>query len=165
MKAPRLLIVSLLLFLFSCRSNSAFEYSETIVRMETELSADIAEADQQVNKFILANKKDSAIIIARHMEKLAEEKLKAISELHAPEVEEGDTFKKEAIRYFSFIRTIYSSFNRFLMAETDRERELERKKLSRIIAEKKQITGAMQDAQLRFAAANDFRIDKARGAH
>jgi len=48
MNPTRLFAVLLLVSLVSCQSRSAFDYSEAIVRMERELSADIAEADQKL---------------------------------------------------------------------------------------------------------------------
>jgi len=158
MKLNHLLAASLLTIMISCKSKKAFDYSEAIVRMEAELSADIAEADQKLTEYLNAQKLDSAILMSRQMEALAESKLKEVQKMNVPEVVEGDNFKRAAIRYFSFIKSIYTSFKKFTIATTDAEKEKERKKLTRIIAEKKEITEAMQKAQQRFAAANDFTV-------
>ena len=158
MKLNHLFAASLLIAMISCKSKTAFDYSEAIVKMETELSADIANADQKVSEYLEAKKKDSAILMSREMELLAEKKLIELQEMKAPDVKEAENFKKAAIRYFSYVKSIYSSFKKYTMAATDREREAERKKLSKIIAEKKIITEYMQQAQRKFAAANDFYI-------
>jgi hypothetical protein len=150
----------LLITMISCKSKTAFDYSETIVKMENELSADIARADQKVAEYMDAKKTDSAIMMTQQMEALAESKLIEIQELEAPKVKEGDNFKKEAVRYFSYIKSIYTSFNRLTMAATDEQKEIERERLAKIIKEKKEATDAMQEAQRKFAAANDFRIQK-----
>ncbi len=160
MKLKNLLVASLLIGMISCKSKTAFDYSETIVKMEAELSADIAMADEKVNEFLEAKKTDSAIVMSRQMETLAEQKLKEVQALKAPQVAEGENFKKEAVRYFTYIKSIYSSFRKFTTAETEKEKEAERKKLAKIIGAKKEITEAMQEAQRKFAAANDFHIEK-----
>lgn len=160
MKLNQLLAASLLIGMISCKSKTAFDYSETIVKMETELSAEIAMVDEKVNEYLEAKKTDSAIIMSRQMEALAEEKLKKVQQMNAPKVAEGENFKKAAIRYFTYIESIYSSFSKFTMAETEKEKAAERKKLSKIIGEKNQIAQAMQEAQRKFAVANDFRIEK-----
>ena len=160
MKLKQLLAASLLIGMISCKSKTAFDYSETIVKMETELSAEIAMVDEKVNEYLEAKKTDSAIIMSRQMEALAEEKLKKVQQMNAPKVAEGENFKKAAIRYFTYIESIYSSFSKFTMAETEKEKAAERKKLSKIIGEKNQIAQAMQEAQRKFAVANDFRIEK-----
>jgi len=160
MKLQSAIIILLLVFLFSCKSKTAFDYSQQIVQMETELSADIAIADEKVGKFIEAEQNDSAIIITQQMEELADKKLKEVQQLDAPNVEEADNFKKEAVRYFSYLKSIYTSFKRFTMAATDETKETERLKLVRIVNEKEEAAGALQAAQQKFAAANNFRIEK-----
>jgi len=100
-------------------------------------------------------------MMSQQMESLADSTLKEIQKLEAPRVKEGDNFKKAAVRYFSYIKNIYTSFNRFVMAATDEQKEIERERLAKIIKDKKETTEAMQEAQRKFAAANDFRIGKA----
>jgi hypothetical protein len=156
---PSLLII-LVVISFSCKSKTAFDYSEQIVKMETELAADIAMADQKVSKFLEAKQNDSAMIIAQHMEDLADKKLKEIQDLDAPNVEEGENFKKEAVRYFSYIKAIYTTFHKFTMATTDEAKEKERSKLVKIVNEKEEATKALQVAQQKFATANKFKIEK-----
>jgi hypothetical protein len=150
----------LLMIMISCKSKTAFDYSEAIVKMENELSADIAKADLKVTEYLEAQKTDSAIMMSQQMEFFADTKLKEIQKLEAPKVKEGDNFKKAAVRYFSYIKNIYTSFNRFTMAATDEQKETERERLAKIIKDKKEATDAMQEAQRKFAAANDFRIEK-----
>lgn len=160
MKLQSAIFTLLLVLLFSCKSKTAFDYSQQIVKIETELAADIAIADKKVSKFLDAKQNDSAIIITQRMEELADKKLQEVQSLAAPNVEEGDNFKKEAVRYFSYLKSIYTSFNRFTMAETDEAKEAERQKLARIVGDKEEATKALQVAQQRFAAANNFRIEK-----
>jgi len=149
-----------LVLLFSCKSTTAYDYSQRIVKMETDLSAEIAIADKKISKFLEAEQNDSAIIIAQLMEELANKKLKEIRQLDAPNVKEADNFKKEAVRYFSYLKNIYTSFRRFTMASTDEVKEAERLRLLRIVNEKEEATQALQAAQQKFAAANNFRIEK-----
>jgi len=160
MNPTRLFAILLLVSLVSCQSKSAFDYSEAIVRMERELSADIAEADQKLLAYMDAKKSDSAVMMSRHMEALAEDKLNEVEKMKAPPVNEGDNFKKSAVRYFTYIKSIYSAFRKFTMAASDAEKEKERKRLVKIIGAKNEITKDMQEAQRRFAAANNFLIDK-----
>lgn len=160
MKLIQVSTALLLMILISCRSKTAFDYSEAIVKMENELSADIAKADLKVTEYLDAKKTDSAIMMSQQMESLVDSKLNEIQKLEAPKVKEGDNFKKAAVRYFSYIKTIYTSFNRFTMAATDEQKEIERERLAKIIKDKKEATDAMQEAQRKFAAANDFRIEK-----
>ena len=160
MKPTRLFAALLLLSVLSCKSRSAFDYSEAIVRMETELSADIAEADDKLIEYVSAQKLDSAVIMSSQMEDLAEGKLKEVENMKVPKVKEGENFRKSAIRYFTYIKSIYTTFKKFTMAATNKEREKERKKLAKIIDDKNEITKDMQEAQRKFAAANNFIVGK-----
>jgi hypothetical protein len=160
MKLQSTLTVFLLTFLFSCKSKTPYDYNQQIVQMEAELSAAIAKADKKVSKFLESQQNDSAIIVTKQMEELADSKLKEVQRLKAPNVEEGDNFKKEAVRYFSYLKSIYTSFKRFSMATTDEAKETERRSLVRIVNEKEEATKALQAAQQKFAAANNFRIEK-----
>ena len=160
MKLQVALTILLLAFLFSCKSKTAYDYSQQIVEIENELSAAIATADKKVSKFLQARQNDSAVIITRQMEELADNKLKEVQRLDAPNVEEGENFKKAAVRYFSYLKSVYTSFKKFTIATTDEAKEAERLKLVRIVNEKEKATKALQAAQQKFAAANNFRIQK-----
>ena len=162
----RNVILLLLLFtngLFGCQSKSAFDYSQLIVQMETELSSAIAIADERVGAFLDNNQTDSAILLSQHMEELADNKLKEIQKLEAPDVEEGENFKKAAVQYFVYLKAVYSSFKKFTMASNETEKENEREKLARMVGQKEQVTKELQEAQQKFAKANNFRIEKVKG--
>lgn len=162
MKLTQILAAALLLAaMISCKSNPALDYSEAIVKMEKELSADIARVDQKVAEYIDAQKTDSAGIMTQQMEQLVENKLQEIRKLEVPKVKDGDNFKKEVIRYFSYLKSIYTSFHRLTIATTAEQKEIERRRLSDIVKERKEAAGAMLEAQRKFAAANDFRIGTA----
>lgn len=162
MKLQSVLSILFLIFLLSCKSKTAYDYSQQIVKIETDLSAAIAAADKKVSKFIESGQNDSAVIISQQMEELAADKLKEVESLAAPHVEEGDNFKKEAVRYFSYLKNIYTSFKRFTMAATDEAKETERLRLIKIVNDKEDATKALQKAQRKFAAANNFKIEKVR---
>jgi len=161
MKLRQVSIAFFLMAIISCKSKSAFDYSEAIVKMENELSADIAKVDQKVTQYLEAKQTDSAIMMTRQMESLADGKLKEIQRLEAPKVKEGDNFKRAAVRYFSYIKSIYTSLNRVTMAATDEQKQIERGRLAKIIKDKKEVSEAMQEAQRKFAAANNFIVKKA----
>ena len=159
MKLNQLSVILLLVGLLSCKSKTAFDYSEAIVKMEKELSADIAKADLKVSEYLDAKKTDSAIIMTRQMESLADDKLKEVQNMEVPKVKEGENFRKESVRYFSYIKSIYTSLNKLTMAITDEQKKIERERLAKIIKDKKEVSDAMQEAQRIFAAANNFSID------
>lgn len=157
------LLLLLAAALIGCQSQSAFDYSQRIVQLDTELSSAIAIADEKVGTFLDNNQVDSAIQVSQHMEDLADSKLKEIQKMEVPDVEEGENFKKAAVQYFVYLKAVYSSFNRFTMASNDGEKENERQKLARMVGQKGQVTKEFQAAQQKFAKANNFRIEKVKG--
>lgn len=157
------LLLLLAAALIGCQSQSAFDYSQRIVQLDTELSSAIAIADEKVGTFLDNNQVDSAIQVSQHMEDLADSKLKEIQKMEVPDVEEGENFKKAAVQYFVYLKAVYSSFNRFTMASNDGEKENERQKLARMVGQKGQVTKELQAAQQKFAKANNFRIEKVKG--
>jgi hypothetical protein len=154
-----LFIAFLFTTLLSCKTKTAFDYSERIVKMETDLSRDIAGADEKVSKFLDAAQQDSAKIISQQMEDMAASALKKVQTLDAPNVAEAENFKKEAVKYFTYLKAVYASLNRFVMATTDETKEAERLKLARIVSQKEEATKALQLAQQKFAKANNFRVE------
>lgn len=160
MKLQSTIFIFLILVFIGCKSKSAFDYSQAIVKIERDFAAEIVKADEKVTRYMDAEQNDSAAIVTQQMEDLAENKLEEVRKLKAPDVAEGENFKQAAIHYFTYLKTIYNSFNRFTKATNDEERETERQRLAKIIADKDDATKAMQDAQKKFAEANSFRIEK-----
>ena len=158
-----ILLLLLTAALFSCQSKLAFDYSQRIVQMETELSSAIAIADERAGIFLDNNQTDSAILVSEQMEELADNKLREIQKLEAPDVEEGENFKKAAVQYFLYLKAVYSSFKKFTMASNESDKENERQKLARMVGQKDQVTKDLQDAQQNFAKATNFRSVKVNG--
>ena len=143
-----------------CKSRSAFDYSQAIVKIESEFAADIVKADKDFMRLSNENQTDSAAIITAQMEAMAKSRLKQIKELKVPDVDEGENFKRAAIHYFTYLETVYTSLNKMTQATGEKEKEEERIKLSKIVADKDEATKTLQVAQQKFAAANNFRIEK-----
>jgi hypothetical protein len=80
--------------------------------------------------------------------------------MRAPNVPEGESFKKAALAYFAYVKDIYTSFRKFSSARTEKEKDREAKKLAKIMDDRKARTLAMQAAQRKFAAANNFDLEK-----
>ncbi len=155
-----ILVLMLTVGLIGCKTKSAFNYSERIVRMEVELSEKIAIADARVTRFLENDQQDSARITAASMEQTTAETWEAVKELDAPDVAEADNFKKEVVKYFGYLHSIYAAFNKFVQAPEGPAKEKERNKLGKIVKEKEAATRILQSAQQKFAQANNFRIGK-----
>jgi hypothetical protein len=148
------------LLLAGCKSKTAFHYSETIVKIERSLGPEIAEAREKITNFLDAEKYDSVAMVSERMEKLIDTKLAEVQKLETPKVKEGESFKRAAIRYFAFMRDTYTAYRKFAEQTTEAGREEERQKLVDIMTETQDAVREMQDAQRKYAEANNFRIEK-----
>jgi hypothetical protein len=155
-----ILFILAMVAMIGCRRNNAFNYSERIVKMEVDLSKKIAVADEKVTRYIDAGHHDSARIISNNMEQLAAQAWEDVKQLKAPDVAEADHFKREAVKYFGYLHTIYAAFHKFVEAPEGAQKETERNNLMKIVKEKDAATRKLQAAQEQFAAANNFRIGK-----
>ncbi len=160
MKWQPVLTIAFILLLFSCKSKTAFDYNQQIVKIETEFSAAIGKADNKISRFLAEGKNDSAELMSHEMEMQADKRLKEVQNLDAPDVEEAGNFKKEAVQYFSYLKSIYTAFKKFSMAQTDDAKEKERLRLIKIVKDKEKATKSLQVAQQKFASANHFRIER-----
>lgn len=159
MKLRSIILLLLLVGIVACKSNPAFDYSEAIVKIERSLTSDISLADDQIGGYLKTGKFDSAAIASKRMEDLLNSKLEEVKKLQPPGVKEAGQFQKAAIRYFTYMKNIYTSYKDYSMQTTDNGRETERQKLLRIVNDKERVVEDMQRAQRKYAEANGFRID------
>jgi hypothetical protein len=142
-----------------CQSGSAFQYSETIVKIERSLAPDINDARERISASIDAGKNDSLVIIAAHMEALVGAKLQEVQNLEMPHVKEAENFKRAVVRYFTFMRETYTAYKKYGEQTTDEGREKVHQNLVEIIREAKKAVDEMKAAQQKFADANHFKIE------
>jgi hypothetical protein len=156
----KILFAAIMLSSFAaCNSKSAFNYSQEIVKKERSLSLDINETEDKVKVFLDKEQFDSIAAAGVRMEKLVDARLTEIKDQPVPDVKDGPAFKDAAIRYFKYIKSMYTGYKDFGNASTPEARDKEMTKLRDIVNQK---TGALRDMQLaqkKFADANGFKIE------
>lgn len=152
-----LLIITLFI---SCNSKTALKYSESIVKKEKGLEHSIKKTEDLVKGYIAENKYDSMAIVSAKLEKEIDVQLQAIKNEKAPDLKEGDNFKRAAIDYFGYMKSIYTGYVRFSKAATDDERTAVYKDLQKMVGQKEAVIKAMRDAQAKYAKANGFRLEE-----
>jgi len=143
----------------SCNSKSAFNYSQDIVKKEQSLTADITSTEEKVKNFLDKEQFDSIAAAGAKMEKLVDSKLAEIQSQPAPDVKEAPAFKEASIKYFQFIKSMYTGYREFGSATTPEGREEQMTKLRNIVMQKTDAISAMQKAQKKFADANGFKLE------
>jgi hypothetical protein len=148
--------------IISCKSKSAFKYSEKLVEIERSMSPEIASTEEKFGQFITDEKYDSGYAISQRMEELADTKLKEVERLEPPDVKEAAAFKKTALRYFGYIKGLYTHYKSYAKNAAGEGREKELASLQKFLNDRNDILSEMKDAQIRFAKANGFRLDESK---
>ncbi len=144
--------------LASCKSKTALDYSQDLVNKENSLLPDINSTEEKVKRYVEYKQYDSITIAGRKMEQLVESRIKEIKEKPAPDAKGGEEFKAAGLRYFAFIKSMYTVYADFGSAGTDEEREAQLQKLFELVGKKDASIKDMQNAQQKFADANGFKM-------
>jgi len=156
-----ILATALFVALFSgCKSKSAFNFSEDIVAKEKSLMADIAITEDKVELYAAAKQYDSVAIAAASMEGMVQKKIEEIEALPLPKANKAAEFKAAALRYFTFIKSLYTGYKDWGNAATDEERAEIFTSLQKIDNEKEAAVDEMQVAQKKYAEANGLKMEK-----
>jgi hypothetical protein len=146
------------ILLVSCKTKSALNYNQEIIKLESSLVPAIEKTEKEVTRYFETENYDSAAAVSQRMETLVDDKLKEVEALKAPDVKEASTLKQAAIRYFAYMKSIYTAYNSFAKATSEESREAEREKLLKVVDEKNDALREIQNAQQKFASANGFKI-------
>ena len=158
MKLSVVVALMLLAIVTGCKSKTAFDYSEKIVKLERDLGPDIAKADEQMAKYLETQTFDSVISISTRMERMVDSKLEIIKNTQPPAVAEADNFKKAAIRFFSYMKSMYTAYKDFASQTEGEGKEKARQQLVSLAGQGEDEVKNMQLAQRKYAKANNFKI-------
>ena len=150
--------ISIITVLYSCRSGAGLKFSEQIVGKEKSLEPEIKKTEALVKDFITAGQFDSMAVVSEKLEPLVDTRLNEIRDLKAPDLKFADDFKKDAIDYFIYIRSVYTGYVKYARAETAEKRDEELKEIQLIVNNKEAIIKKMRDSQKKFAKENGFVI-------
>ena len=148
-----------LVLLFSCKSKTALNFNEKIISIEKSLTADITATETNVLRYFENQQYDSAAAASTKMESLVDAKLKEMQAVETPDVKEGENLKKAAVRYFAYLKSIYTSYKEYSTQTTEEARETARQNLVKIANGKDDAIKDIQAAQKKYAEANGFRME------
>ncbi|HEX7844829.1 MAG TPA: hypothetical protein VF476_03450 [Chitinophagaceae bacterium] len=152
--------IALLLTLSACKSKDAFKFSEDIVAKERSLKDDITRTETEVENYIKYELNDSIAAVSERMESLVNDKLEEIKAMKTPSAKGADEFKDAAIKYFEFMKSLYTSYKNYGKAATDEEKSKVVAEMQEILNKKDNAINDMQNAQRKYAKANGFRLEK-----
>lgn len=149
-----------ILLLIGCNSKSAYRFSEDIVAKEKSLLADITKTEDKVEQYAAAEQYDSVAIAAAYMEGLVQKKIDEIEAMPLPKANKAAEFKAAALRYFKFIKSLYTGYKDWGNAASEEVRAAIFEDLKQIDKNKEVAVDEMQIAQKQYAEANDLKMEK-----
>jgi hypothetical protein len=153
------LALTIALTMLSCKSKKiAFNYNQEIVAMEKELEPAIKSTENNVGRYVTAGRYDSIAVAGKLMQDIIQEIIDKIEKQDAPDAKEGENFKLASLKYFKFIRGLYTEYIKLGNAKTDDEKGLVLQDIKKIVDEKNKIIVEMQTAQRKYADANGFKV-------
>ena len=152
--------VLILACLAGCKGKAAFNYNQDFVKKESALEPDISSTESKVSEYMAAEQWDSIAVAGEKMEKLICDLVKDIKDKPAPDVTEGQNFKDAGIRYFEFMKSMYTVYKDYGHESTQEGRDSQLQRLKDLAGNKEVDIKHIQDAQQRFAEENGFKIEK-----
>ncbi len=156
------IIIAAILFagLASCgKSKSGFKYSQDIVAKERSLQPDINATETKVEKFAMSGQYDSIAAAGAHMEEVVQKKIDEINKMPLPGAKGASDFKAAVMRYFAYIKSMYTAYKDWGSASTDEVRSAELEDIQKLVDGKNEVITDMQKAQKKYAEDNGFKIE------
>lgn len=138
---------------------AAYNYSQDIVTKERSLEPEIAATEDKVEKFAGAGQFDSVAAVSQRMETLVQKKIDEINAMKVPDVKEADNFKAAIMRYFKYIKSIYTGYRQVAIATDDEKRQQLAKDLLELAGNKTTELNKMQEMQRKYAKANGLKME------
>ena len=154
------LLVTVLLC--SCKSKDAFNFSEDLVKIERNVSESITRVQPLVIRYIEVGQMDSLQELGNFMLKKIDSSMTEVKQLPSGNIKQGQEFRNAALDFFGYVRSVYAAYTDYSKQENDSLRAEVIMRMSRLENGVDSVVREMQQAQLRFAKANGFKLEESR---
>lgn len=163
MKRNTIIVVAGLCFLaIGCKSKIAMNYNNMIVAKQKKLGKSMDEAAPLLKNYFAAYEYDSIASVSGRMEIKIDTIIKEIAKQPAPQAKQGENFKKAALHYFDYMKSIYTSYKNYGLQDSPEGRQIQLQVMTMIINNEDKMIAEMQKAQKIFAKDNGFKIQSSR---
>ena len=149
-------------FAIGCKSKMAVDYNNLIVREQQSLAKSMEQTEPQLKNYFANYEYDSIASVSSRMEAKIDSIIHDIQNRPAPKVKQGENFKKAALNYFDYMKTIYTSYKNYGSESTPQGRIIGLAVISRVTNDEDKAIADMQQAQRIFAKDNGFKIQAAK---
>ncbi|MFI5185672.1 MAG: hypothetical protein ACHQF0_03055 [Chitinophagales bacterium] len=145
-------------FVIGCKSKIAMDYNDMIVKKQKNLGTSMDQAEPNLKNYFASYAYDSIAGVSSRMEAKIDLVIRDIKNTPAPKVRQGENFKKAAISYFVYVKSIYTSYKNYGLQTTPEGRKFQLQVMSTVISQEDNAIAEMQEAQRIFAKDNGFKI-------
>jgi len=153
-----LAIASICLLAVGCKSRTAMEYNNMIVKEQKSLNQSMDQTEPNLKNYFEAYQYDSIANVSSRMEAKIDSIIKYINSKPVPRVKQGENFKKAALNYFGYMKSIYTSYKNYGLQTTPQGRQFQLQVMSQVTGQEDKAIADMQRAQKIFAKDNGFKI-------
>jgi hypothetical protein len=159
MKRKTIVAAAVICFLaIGCKSKIAMDYNDMIVDKQKNLGKSMDQAAPLLKNYFASYEYDSITSISSRMEMKIDTIIKEIAKKPAPQAKQGENFKKAALHYFDYMKSIYTSYKNYGLQNSPEGRQIQLQVMSMIINNEDKTIAEMQKAQQIFAKDNGFKI-------
>lgn len=148
-------------FAIGCKSKMAVDYNNLIAKDQQILDKSMEQTEPQLKNYFANYEYDSIASVSSRMEAKIDSIVRDIQKRPAPKVKQGENFKKAALNYFDYMKTIYTSYKNYGSESTPEGRIIGLAVISRVTGSEDKAIADMQQAQRIFAKDNGFKIHSA----
>jgi len=157
MKFKTILAITVI-FLTGCKSKIAMDYNDMIAAKQKSLGESMDDAEPNLKNYFASYQYDSIASTSSKMETKIDSIVNEIKIKPAPGVKQGENFKKAALHYFDYMKSIYTSYKNYGLQTTPEGRQIQLQIMSMVIRQEDKMIADMQQAQRIFAKDNGFKI-------
>jgi hypothetical protein len=145
-------------FAIACKSKIAIDYNDMIAKKQTKLGEGIDMVEPNLKNYFASYQYDSIASVSSRMEAKIDSIMREIKSKPAPKVKEGENFKKAALHYFDYMKSVYTSYKNYGLQITPEGRQIQQQIMSMVVSREDKAIADMQQAQKIFAKDNGFKI-------
>jgi hypothetical protein len=158
MKLKTILPIAIICFATACKSRIAIDYNDMIAKKQTDLGESIDKTEPNLKNYFASYQYDSIADVSSRMESKVDSIIKEIKNKPVPNVKQGENFKKAALQYFDYMKSIYTSYKNYGLQTTPEGRQMQQQIMSMVVNQEGKALADMQQAQRIFAKDNGFKI-------
>lgn len=141
-----------------CKSKLAMDYNNMIAKDQKSLNQSIDQAEPDLKNYFASFQYDSIVNISAKMESKIDSIMNDIRKRPVPKVKQGDNFKKAALAYFGYMKSIYTSYKAYGSQSTPEGRQFQLQVMTTVTSQEDKAIADMRQAQKIFAKDNNFKI-------